>query len=374
VRLVAPRSAGPATALAEAPPAVLGLLAALVVVWVAVAVPAPVPAARVRLGRADRPVPGVRGPIRGSRRLGVRRQLTIRLAIAPPARIVPRAVTVLKGPSVDPAPPSVDRARSSGRVPVPPGQLGDARLADGQPVARGRRAVLVPLAVVLPAAVPAAAVLAGVTTRGSARTAASARRVPIADRRRVPLAEPRVRPGAPMMAHALRRLGAPRRLAGIRRLAGRGPRARVPIVLAVPAPAGSVRIGPTGDGRIGPRTPNAAIVLTAPDSAPASRPAPLGRRERTATALMVAHRLTTAPALAPRPIVHPGTGPREMAGRHARDVMVLRRARARADPGLVMAPVPTPAPAGDRAVTARSAVVAGAAARRGAVRQGRPVR
>jgi len=145
-----------------------------------------------------------------------------------------------------------------------------------------------------------------------------------------------------------------------------------------------MRIGPRPRPR--PRLRNAAIVRLTPSAATAltvragglagrpalagRHPARLGRRGKAVTAatarLMVAHP-TTAPALAPRPIVRPGiarprTKPRGMAGRRVRGGTAPRRAMGRADPGLVTMPVP-----GRRAVTGSSAAVAGAAVRRGAL-------
>jgi hypothetical protein len=368
VRPAAALSAHPVTAPAAAPPVVTGLPAAAPVVprlaVAAVAVPVP-PAGRVRLGRAGRPVPAARLVPVVPRVLTVSRVLVVRRGIHvtphPGAhrllpRTIHRAMAVLSAPSevTGPSGPSVDPARNSGRVPARRGQLGPARPADGQPVPPGPQAVLAPLTVVLPAVVRA-----GVMTSRSGQTAASARPVPMAGR-----------------------LGVRRRPAGLRRPAGRGLPVRVPDARVAP---GSMRIGP----RPRPRPRNAAIVRLTPSAATAltvragglagrpalagRHPARLGRRGKAVTAatarLMVAHP-TTAPALAPRPIVRPGiarprTKPRGMAGRRVRGGTAPRRAMGRADPGLVTMPVP-----GRRAVTGSSAAVAGAAVRRGALGRG----
>ena len=359
MRPAAALSAHPVTAPAAAPPVVTGLPAAAPVVprlaVAAVAVPVP-PAGRVRLGRAGRPVPAARLVPVVPRVLTVSRVLVVRRGIhvtpRPGAhrllpRTIHRATAVLSAPSevTGPSGPSVDPARNSGRVRGRRGQLGPARPADGQPVPPGPQAVLAPLTVVLPAVVRA-----GVMTSRSGQTAASARPVPMAGR-----------------------------LGVRRRPAGRGLPVRVPDARVAP---GSMRTGP----RPRPRLRNAAIVRLTPSAATAltvragglagrpalagRRPARLGRRGKAVTAvtarLMVAHP-TTAPALAPRPIVRPGiarprTKPRGMAGRRVRGGTAPRRAMGRADPGLVTMPVP-----GRRAVTGSSAAVAGAAVRRGAL-------
>jgi hypothetical protein len=357
--------------------------AATLVVVARVAVALVVRPVRLRLVRVARRVLDARPGTRATRLPGDRRPLTIRLA--PPDTHLAMVMSARSDPRVDPA-------RSSGRAPGRRDQLGHVPSAEGPvvaPVRHGRWAVqMVVLAMVVLALIVVPH--GGVTTSGrNARRAPSTQLVLMADPhvQTVHTTAPVAR-GPPLLTdHA--------------------PVARIPIVQARDSPGPIV--APTGaapvrSGRLARRTPDNAIALTGPASAPAPEPGSVAAAEpadpgERSTRTPIAHPTAALPTLvrtlalrptALRPTGHreipaapPGMAPHGMAGRHVRNVMAPRHGTPGADHGpvttRVLAPVPgkrattvsvatAPAVAGLPAM-ARAAVHQGAA-HRGAAHQG----